>query len=95
MHLVTRSSYANNALMYDAKSGEYIYFHEGKEIWREQGDSALYDYFTNLRRTRKLIDEKVVDSFPIYKKYSDSCQKFNLELMKKLFSTTFRIAYDK
>lgn len=76
MLLVTQGKRHINQLGYDKKTGEYVYLHEGKEIWREKGDDALLNYFNSIRATYSCIDEEVVNRYPVWIKYVESCEKF-------------------
>jgi len=41
MLLVTQGKGKINQLGFDKKTSEYVYFHKGREIWREKGDNGL------------------------------------------------------
>jgi hypothetical protein len=76
MLLVTEGKYKINQLGYNKKTSEYVYFHKGKEIWREKGDDSLLNYFNSLRESYSCINEEEIAKFPIYKKYEESCDEF-------------------
>ena len=76
MYLVTEGKRRENQLGYAPKTQEYVYFHLGKEIWREKGDSGLFDYFNEVRANYGCSDDEELEKYPIWKKYSDSCFKF-------------------
>ncbi len=76
MKLVTEGKYRVNQLGYNIKTGEYVYFHKGQEIWREKGDRELFDYFNEVRGGCTYFDDKKVENNPIWKKYVESCDAF-------------------
>ena len=85
MYLVTQGKYRENQLGYNAKTHEYVYFHKGKEIWREKGDESLLKYFNEVRAEIHLFEEddlKRLTTYPIWQKYSDCCHDFNLKDLK-------------
>ena len=75
MYLVTQGRGRVNQLGYLARTHEYVYIHKGKEIWREVGDSSLFDYFNEVRGGRLFEDKEVKDN-PIYQRYSNDCFQF-------------------
>ena len=75
MYLVTEGKRKENQLGYAPRTKEYVYFHNGKEIWREKGDSSLFDYFNEVRGGRLFRDEEIKDN-PIWQKYDESCFAF-------------------
>ena len=77
MLLVTEGKGKINQLGFNKKTSEYVYFHKGKEIWREKGDNGLLDYFNNLRATYSCIDEKIVSQYPIWNRYIKSCEEYD------------------
>lgn len=85
IYLVTEGKRRENQLGYDPESKEYVYFHYGKEIWREKGDSSLLDYFNNIRAIGGCSDDEVLNCNPIYVKYSNDCHKFNMQELKARF----------
>lgn len=77
LYLVTKSkSCYGNVLAYNTKTSEYVYFHFGKEIWREKGSNELFNYFNEVRSDNGCSDEEVINGFSIYQKYSKSCEQF-------------------
>jgi hypothetical protein len=76
MLLVTQGRGRVNQLGYNKKTGEYVYLHKGQEIWREKGDTGLLDYFNEVRANYGCTDDSVLAQYPIYTKYSNSCQEF-------------------
>lgn len=76
MYLVTEGKRKENQLAYASKTQEYVYFHHGKEIWREKGDRGLLDYFNEIRANYSCSSDEELAKFPIWKKYSDSCFEF-------------------
>lgn len=82
MLLVTKGKGRINQLGYDLKKGEYVYFHNGKEIWREKGDTSLLDYFNEVRACIHCCDDDDIEKLTtanIWKKYDDSCFAFEKE----------------
>lgn len=76
MLLVTQGRGRINQLGYNKKTSEYVYFHCGKEVWREKGDDSLLNYFNSLRASNSCIDEKEVAKYPVWKKYEESCDYY-------------------
>ena len=76
MYLVTEGKRKENQLAYAPKTKEYVYFHYGKEIWREKGDTSLLDYFNEVRADIRMFEDEDIEDNPIWKKYSDSCFEF-------------------
>jgi hypothetical protein len=77
MLLVTQGKGRINQLGFDRKTSEYVYFHKGREIWREKGDNGLLDYFNNLRASNSCISEEEVAKFPIWNRYVKSCDELD------------------
>lgn len=75
MLLVTEGRGKVNQLGFDKKTSEYVYFHKGKEIWREKGDDSLLNYFNSLRERHLCINEEEISKYPVWKKYCESCDK--------------------
>lgn len=78
LYLVCKSkSYYGNVLGYNLKTSEYVYLHFGKEIWREKGDRALFDYMNDCRVNGTCLDDQdiLTDTYPIYKKYCQSTEE--------------------
>jgi len=69
MIILTQSKYENNKLLYSARRKEYVFVHEGKEIWREQADNSLANYFKN----NETIFSDELEQYPIWNKYCKSC----------------------
>lgn len=90
MLLVTQGKGRVNQLGYNKKTQEYVYFHKGQEIWREKGDSKLLDYFNELRASGEFSDDEILDTFPIYVKYSKSCHEFELQEWKSFRFPTLK-----
>lgn len=85
MYLVTQGKRRENQLGYAPKTKEYVYFHQGKEIWREKGDDTLLKVFNEIRSgVRDFDDTQLEKEFPIFKKYGESCHKFELEEWKRM-----------
>jgi len=79
MLLVTQSKRRINQLGYNKKTREYVYLHNGVEIWREKGDESLLKYFGKVRAGMRFIEDEDIAKLTtasIWKKYSDSCQEF-------------------
>ncbi len=76
MYLVTEGKRKENQLGYDKKTQEYVYFHHGKEVWREKGDEALLNYFNEVRAGIRVFEDKDIETNPIWKRYSESCFEF-------------------
>lgn len=76
MLLVTEGRGKVNQLGFNKKTSEYVYFHKGKEIWREKGDDGLLNYFNSIRSSYSCIDEEQVRKYPIWNKYEESCNEF-------------------
>lgn len=76
VYVVLKSKpYYGNVLGYCIKTGEYIYYHKKQEIWREKGDRELFDYCTETLGKGEFLDIEKCQSYPIYQKYSKSCQE--------------------
>ena len=58
MYLVTEGKRKENQLGYAPKTQKYVYFHNGKEIWREKGDKELLDYFNEEEQAFELLTIK-------------------------------------
>lgn len=76
MLLVTEGKRKENQLGYNKKTQEYVYFHHGKEVWREKGDITLFDYFNQVRANIRTFQEDDIKDNPIWKKYDTSCTEF-------------------
>ncbi len=76
MYLVTQGKYRENQLGYDKKTGEYVYFHKGVEIWREKGDTTLLDYFNEVRAGIRFCEDHELKENKVWVRYSKSCQDF-------------------
>lgn len=79
MYLVTQGKGRINQLGFIPKTGEYVYLHKGKEIWREKGDTTLFDYFNYIRATGEFCDGEAMQemsTYHIYERYSNSCHQF-------------------
>lgn len=76
MLLVTEGKRKENQLGYAPKTKEYVYYHYGKEIWREKGDTALLDYFNEVRAGIRMFEDEDIKDNQIWKKYSESCFEF-------------------
>ena len=77
MYLVTEGKRKENQLGYAPKTQEYVYFHEGKEIWREKGEKSLFDYFNEVRAAIRSFEEKDIEANPIWIKYCQSCNEYS------------------
>lgn len=81
MYLVIEGKWKINQLGYAPKTHEYVYYHKGKEIWREKGDTSLLDYCNEKRANYECIDsDKLLklSAGHIYKRYSDNCHEFEV-----------------
>ena len=76
MLLVTEGKRKENQLGYNKKTQECVYFHHGKEVWREKGDTTLLDYFNQVRANVHTFQEDEIKDNPIWKKYDTSCTEF-------------------
>ena len=76
MYLVTEGKRKENQVGYASKTQEYVYYHHGKEIWREKGDTSLLDYFNEVRADIRMFEDEDIKDNPIWKKYSDSCFEY-------------------
>lgn len=83
MYLVLQSKRKENKLYFDPTEKEYIYIHKGAEQWRMKGDDKLYNYVKEQKRKGEYLDINICYSFPIYRVYSNSCQYFANEDLKK------------
>lgn len=86
MYLVTQGKRRENQLGYDPKTGEYVCFHHGIEVWREKGDRTLLNYFNYLRSTGSFCDGEAMMEIPtyhIYEKYSETCLEFENKEFKQ------------
>jgi len=54
----------------------YIYTHDGEIVWYEDSFLDLLNKFKEMKKEFGFVDIAELLKFPIYKKYSDSCQKF-------------------
>lgn len=82
MLLVTEGKRKVNQLGYSKRTHEYVYFHNGIEVWREKGNEDLLNYFEEVRAGEHLLKDSDIKDNPIWKKYGESCQKFELEELK-------------
>lgn len=85
MYLVTKSKWGGNVLAYDTKTSEYVYLRDRKEIWREKGESHLFDYFNYLRATGECIDGEALEECPefhIFERYSEDCMKTTIKVLR-------------
>ena len=75
--LINRKNYDNELTfafigkMKDVKEGIYNYYHGGKLIWSEKGSVDLFNYYAEAI----LPDYFKSLEYPIFKKYSDSCEE--------------------
>ena len=79
MYLVTQSKYGRvNQLGYAPKTKEYVYFHKGREIWREKGDKSLLNYFNAVRAGMNFDDVDIMEmpTYDIWNRYLESCMEF-------------------
>ena len=83
MYLVTEGKRKENQLGYAPKTQEYVYFHNGKEIWREKGDKELLDYFNEVRVGIRTFDDKEIENNYVWKKYCEDCQSYEREELLK------------
>ena len=86
MYLVTQGKRRENQLGYDPKTGEYVCFHHGIEVWREKGDITLLNYFNAIRAGINYLDEDSIEKLPtasIWKKYGDTCLEFQNKEFKQ------------
>jgi len=61
----------------------YIYTHDGEIIWYEDSYLDLLDRFKEMINTNGVADiVELMNNFPIYERYSDSCQSFLKEEYK-------------
>ena len=74
LYLVTQSKYGN-VLGYNLKTSEYVYLKNGKEMWREKSDIALFDYCNEIMNQHSCLNEKILNQYPIWKKYCESIEK--------------------
>ena len=84
MLLVAQGKGKINQLGYNKKTKEYVYFHKGQEIWREKGDDKLLNYCNSVRVNNTYADEKELEKYPVWNKYSESCQEFEKQYWKQL-----------
>ena len=82
--IVTHSKYKSgsaweNCLTYSPKttgSGTYTYYHSGKSMWTMDDSRDLFDNFEE--DIKRLEYFELLDKYPVYKKYSDDCQKLSM-----------------
>lgn len=84
MYLVTQGKRKENQLGFTPKTQTYTYIHKGVIIWEMVGDSQLFDYFNEQRNKGEYVDINKCYSFPIYRAYSQSCEYYEKEEMKKM-----------
>lgn len=75
MYLVTEGKRKENQLGYAPKTQEYVYYHQGKEMWREKGNKSLLEYFNEVRANVRLFNDNDIKDNPIWKKYEKSCRE--------------------
>ena len=66
----------DNCLTFSPKKdgkGIYTYYHCGDMIWQVEDSDALFKGFDSFVRNMEYIDNP--NKYPVYKKYSDDCQK--------------------
>ena len=83
MYLVTEGKRKENQLGYALKTQEYVYFHHGKEVWREKGDEDLLNYFNEVRAGIRTFDDKEIENIFDWKKYCKDCYSFEREELLK------------
>lgn len=59
------------ALGYDEEKGEYVCLHNGKEIWREKGDTDLLNEF--YKPTCPNYDALI--DYRTYKRFDETCEQ--------------------
>lgn len=79
-YVVVHSKYKTNGKNWDncltfVKPGTYNYYHKGKLVWSEDGSDDLFNFYANGENFNYDYFD-ILDMFPIYQKYSDSCEKF-------------------
>lgn len=79
MLLVTEGKRKENQLGYNKKTQEYVYFHHGKEVWREKGNDSLLNYFNGVRAGLDFeeVDIMEVPTYEIWNRYCESCMEFD------------------
>ena len=77
----------------DVKCGVYNYYHNGELIWSVDGDANLWKDFVDGSYNEKTdySYDKLKELYPIYGKYSDNCQDFVREDMKKFSGWTITV----
>ena len=75
LYLVAQGGYGINTLGYNLKTSEYVYLKNGKEMWREKGDIALFNYCNEKMNQHTSFEEKILNQYPIWKKYCESNRK--------------------
>ena len=76
MYLVTESKRQENQLGYSMRTKEYVYFHDGIEKWRMEGDTTLLDYFNEIRTKHETINEHDIQDNIVWRKYIESCSEY-------------------
>ena len=76
MYLVTEGKRKENQLGYSPKTKEYVYYHQGKEIWRMVGEKNLLEYFNEIRAGR-MFEEDDIKTHPVWERYCKSCSELN------------------
>ena len=91
MYLVTEGKRKENQLGYAPKSQEYVYFHRGKEIWREKGDDSLLNYFNEVRAGFMFSESDIakLPTFHIWNKYIRFCDSYDIVERNSILNIRF------
>ena len=76
MLLVTEGKRKENQLGYAPKTQEYVYYHHGKQIWREKRGTSLLDYFNEVRADIRMFEDEDIKDNPIWIRYSEFCFEY-------------------
>lgn len=74
-------TYTPDTTLAKSNTGTYTYYHIGEKIWEVKDSNQMFEEFIDGTKERKEREHNysynfILNEYPIYKKYSDSCQEF-------------------
>lgn len=75
-HWENALTFAFEGKIKDVNTGIYNYYHNGELIWSEPGSADLWLNFSDIIVNNDY--DTVCNLYPIYGKYSDTCDKYSL-----------------
>ena len=75
-------TYSPETTLAKSNVGTYTYYHIGKKIWEVKDSNKTFEEqldgtMQKKQREHNYNYEFLLNEYPIYKKYSDDCQKFS------------------